>query len=83
MLLLLGLCLASVFYFAVNHNIRYRKRRKRAGLLLIVIGASATVAFDQRFHDFYVWGFVLVWGTGLELWFNCEKYGGTYPQRKD
>lgn len=79
MLFLFGLCLAVISYALVNHKIRYKKQRRRIGIALIVIGASATVLLGQRLHDFFIWGFVVAWITGLQLWFNCEKYGGNYP----
>lgn len=79
MLFLFGLCLAVVSFSLVDHKIRYKKQRRRTGFALIMIGASATVVFDQKLHDFFIWGFVVAWITGLQLWFNCEKYGGSYP----
>ena len=79
MLFLFGLCLAVISYTVVNHKIRYKKQRKQTGFVLIVIGASAVVLFDERLPDFYIWAFVVAWITGLQLWFNCEKYGGNYP----
>jgi hypothetical protein len=79
MLMLFGLSLAFISYFLINHKVRYKKQRKRIGCVLVVAGASSTVLFDQVLHDFYVWAFVVAWIIGLELWFNCEKYGGNYP----
>jgi hypothetical protein len=79
MLMLFGLSLVLATYLLINHKVRYRKQRRRLGLILIATGATATLLFDQKLHDFYIWVFVATWCTGLQLWFNCEKYGGHYP----
>ncbi|MFK3970435.1 hypothetical protein ACI2KS_06860 [Pseudomonas sp. NPDC087358] len=78
MLMVLGLCLAFTAFHLTNYKLRYKKQRKRIGLILIVSGATAALILEQQLDDAYVWAFVVAWCTGLELWFNCDKYGGNY-----
>ena len=74
----LGLCLAGLGYYLLNRRIRHRRRRKSTGLVLIILGASATIGLDTWVDDIFVWGFVAIWCTGLELFFNDNKYRDEY-----
>jgi hypothetical protein len=78
MLFLFGLFLTCTIWYLLNHKIRQRQQRKYAGLALIMAGASATFMLDSQVDDFFIWGFVVAWCIGLELFFNCDKYRDYY-----
>ncbi|MFJ5296837.1 hypothetical protein ACIQAL_09960 [Pseudomonas sp. NPDC088368] len=80
MLFLSGLFLTLTSWYPLNHKIRQQQQRKYFGLALIMAGASATFMLDSQVDDFFIWGFVVAWCIGLELFFNCDKYRDYYGQ---
>jgi hypothetical protein len=78
MLFILGIFLSCTAYFVLNRKLIHKRPRKWTGLALIIVGAIATFTLDTRIDDFFIWGFVVAWVIGLELFFNCEKYKDYY-----
>ena len=78
MLFLLGLLLTCTIWYLLNRKIRQRQKRKHVGFALILAGASATFLLDSRVDNFFIWGGVVAWCIGLELFFNCDKYRDYY-----
>lgn len=78
MLLILGIFLSCSVYYLLNHKLIHKRPRKWTGLALITLGSIATFTLDNHIDDFFIWGFVVAWCIGLELFFNCEKYKDYY-----
>lgn len=78
MLFILAVCLSCTAFYLLNHKIRHRKRRQWSGLAHIAVGATATFTLDTLIDEPYIYGFVVIWVIGLELFFNCDKYRDEY-----
>jgi hypothetical protein len=78
MLFILAVCLSCTAYYLLNHKIKHRQKRKGSGLVLIAVGATATITLDTVIEEPYLYAFTAIWFIGLELFFNCDKYRDEY-----
>jgi hypothetical protein len=78
MLFLLGCFLAWTACYVINRKLVHKRPRQWAGVSLITLGATGTIFLETHLNDVLIWGFVVAWGIGLELFFNCEKYKDYY-----
>lgn len=78
MLFILGIFLTCAAYYLLDRTLIHKAPRKWTGLALISVGATATFTLDSHIDGFFIWGFVVAWCIGLELFFNCEKYKDYY-----
>jgi hypothetical protein len=78
MIFLLGIALSCAAWYLIDHKVRHKQRRQYVGLALSFGGAFAAYTLDVFLDQFFIWGFVVAWCIGVNLFFNADKYRDEY-----